>query len=272
MGSICTTCGTENAQEAKYCIKCGLGLSIETEQPKKSDEPKRGGVKKVLAIGATVIIILLMALPTTVTVPYQKLEDYQEVYTILEEYEIQVPYDVQETYTERVPYDTTEYYIVSEPYTYSTPVDYTIVSASYSNYWVSPPTTMWVTVTNGDSKSGYFTVQFDITTIGGATKTVWASEYILSQETKEITATSTDKIQTYNYKVTPPQKEVSAYHDVQKTRTITKYQDVSRVKTVTKYRAESRQRDATKSRPAQRYVTAYEQKTVMTIQKILGAY
>lgn len=272
MENKCTTCGTENSPEAKHCITCGLGLSTEIKK-QKTDKPKRSWVKKtgMFVVLATIIIAIMLA-PTTVTVPYQKTETYQEDFSTSENYDIQVPYETQETYVESVPYDTIEYFTESEPYTYRTQVQYAVVDAYYNNYILSPPSSMWVTITNGDGQSGYFSVQFDITTIGGATKVVTASAYLLPQETKAITATTNDQIQTYNYKVTPPQKEVSGYHDVQKTRTVTKHQDVQRTRTVTKVRTDTAQRTVIKQRPAQRVVTDYRQQSVMTYQKILGWY
>lgn len=251
--------------------KVDTTIPIKTNEPDKvqSEVPKK---RDYSVIGIGILVVLFLLIPTQVTISYQKMVDYQEPYMDEENYDIQVPYDFQEIYTERVPYDSIEYYQVSEPYTYNIPFDYTIVGANYNNYLVVPPTTMWVTVTNGDIKSGYFTVQYDVTTAGGATKTIWATEYILPLETKDIKATINDRITTYNYKVTSPQKEVTGVRDVQKTRSVTKYQDVQRTKTIIKYRTEAHKRNVTKIRTLQRYDTDYRQINVRMYERLFGLY
>lgn len=243
------------------------------------NQRKDGGVKKPVAV-SMVIVIILALIPASVTVPYQKLENYDESYTAQETYEVQVPYqenyEAQVSVQVQVPYNDLEYYYVSEPYTDTIPVDYTVITASYNNYIFTPPSYMWVTIKNGDIKSGYFTVKFDVTTQGGATTSLTASEFILPSEQKQVKTSINDKISTYNYYVTPPTKDVTKYHDVQKSRTVTKYRTETQYKTELRTRdatrTETRTRDVTKTRPAQRYVTDYMQKNVLMFQKLFGMY
>ncbi|TFH39166.1 MAG: hypothetical protein E4G94_11340 [ANME-2 cluster archaeon] len=233
---------------------------------------KKTGNNKTYAIIIAVLIILAI-FPTSVTVPYKKLETYQESYTEQETYEVQVPYDVQLSKQVQVPYDEIEYYTESEPYIDNVPMSYSIVEATFDNYLFTPPSYVWVTIKNGDTTtSGTFAVKFDITTVGGATITKYANAYILSGEQKQVKASLDDKVKTYQYYVTAPTKEVTKYHDVEKSRTVTKYRQETEYSSETKFSTETRTRDVTKTQPAERYVTDLKQKNVLMIQKILGLY
>ncbi|HUU88111.1 MAG TPA: hypothetical protein VMX17_10210 [Candidatus Glassbacteria bacterium] len=234
-------------------------------------ETKKSGINKIYVI-IIVALIIFAIIPTSVTVPYKKLEKYQESYTEQETYEVQVPYDVQLSKQVQVPYDDIEYYTESEPYIDIVPISFSIVEARYDNYFLTPPSYVWVTIKNGDTTSGTFSVKFDITTVGGATITKYANEYILSGEEKQVKASLDDKVKTYQYYVTPPTKEVTKYHDVQKSRTVTKYRQETQYFTETQYSTETSTRDVTKTRPAERYVTDLKQKNVLMIQKIFGLY
>ena len=144
------------------------------------------------------------------------------------------PYTATETYYEKEPYTVTEIYYETEPYTASVPIDYQVTGAWIYNWFWTIGSDCWVTIKNTDIKSGYFYVTFYLTTEGGATTTKHASEYIAIGEEKDVLVKhSGDYIETFTYSITPPQKEVTKYKDVQKTREVTKYRDVEKTKRVT---------------------------------------
>lgn len=82
---------------------------------------------KYMAIGLGIVaIIIILSIPVSVTVPYQKLETYYVPYADREAYQTQVPYQETEYYTEKEPYNYTQNVDTSVPYNVEMPYDSSI--------------------------------------------------------------------------------------------------------------------------------------------------
>lgn len=284
MSKLCKFCGTKNESISEYCISCGQKLNdkIEIKQP----EPKYSKpIEKIKSykpnwtmwtiIAVLMFIAIVLVLPTTVNVPYQRLETYQEPYTDKEAYDIQVPYTTQEVVT------------TTEPYQEQVQIDGSVISATQDMIILisSQNTIATFIIKNNDMDiGGDFTIianfvpsvnvnigtgsilstfvpglpsiNFDI--LKGGTKS--GSIYIAPRSTGKIIIT------------TGALYQVKGYDLIRPTKTITKYRQVSSIQSLTKYRTETQYRDVIKTRPAQRYVTDYKSQSVMLFQKILGIY
>lgn len=156
------------------------------------------------------------------------------------------------------PCPTTEYYWESEPYTSEIDIDYRVTETGIYNWFWSTGSDCWVTIKNADTKSGYFYVTFNLVTRGGATTTKYSSMYIAIGEEKQVLIQySGDNIKTFAYSIDPPTKEVTSYHQVQKTRQVVgncqvqttreviRYQDVEKTREVTKFKDVERSKRVT---------------------------
>jgi len=285
----CKMCGAENEFNLEVCIACGQKMNDETKEVVKetliNDKIEKDKIKKskfwrnfvLLMIGLMVILVL----PTTVSIPYQKLEDYQE------------PYTVQESYLEQVPYTYVENYYVKEPYTYTyyekesftdtrnveKYLDYSINEVTCSQY-VKPvlfisekPAKVSYHIYNHDSIDGVFEVWVGFVLPNGYKTGQSVSAYVSSYQLEELTFTFNGVISSCTYDVkSVPKKTVIDYftnsRDVLKSRT--EYKDVMKSREITRYRDETKYRDVIKYRHAQRYVTDYDTKSVMMYQRIFG--
>lgn len=220
------------------------------------DEIKKSAFKKMIAIGIIVVIVLLI--PTSVTVPYEKLENYQESYTTQEAYEVQVPYNDIEYYTEKEPFPDIKYTTKNLVY-----------NAAYKTCVGRVPlisdAKVTVTVNNLDNAGGTFKLWVGLILPDGNRIGQEVSNYVYPLQSADFTYTANSAVSSCTYDVLSiPTKTISE--------SFTNYRDVQKSRTVTKYRTETNYRDVVKTRPAQRYVTAYTQKTVMMFQRILGWY
>lgn len=161
-------------------------------------------------------------------------------------YQISIPYNTTETYIVDEPYIDLNYYnyTANESYIEDTPIDYMVSDAQYKNYVSSPPSYLWVEIKNIDNISGYFNVDFYITTktdlpIPMMSKISSTGNYITSGETKTIQISFNDTITEFKYNIIPPTKEVLKYRNLTMQRTETKYRKVQRTREVIKFRNES---------------------------------
>lgn len=227
---------------------------VEIKQP-----DKKSGIKNPLLI-IVVVIIILGIIPTSVTVPYQKLENYQEQYSEKESYEVQVPYEETVSYINdwknvKVKDAGTLIYVDKKIYTDS------LVNISFEIY-------------NDKETGGIFLIRFRSDNLyngapirvniddsfpnsdsvagiqGGA-----ISHVILPKSFGTIYAIV--DLSGLSYKI--------HYYSLG---IITDYD----TRTETRYRTETQSRDVVKTRPAQHYVTDYIKKNVFMFQKILGWY
>ncbi len=169
-----------------------------------------------------VLIVLGIFIFIIINVPYTTLE----------------PYTDTEYYTEKEPYTVIEYYNYSttEPYIEEVSIDYIVEDAQYMNYF-PPPSYLWVTIKNVDTKSGYFDVYFYITNEGGGFPTITKiseSEYISAGETKTVKVRFNDIISKFTYNVTSPTKEVTKTRNMTKQTIVTKYREVQKYREVIK--------------------------------------
>lgn len=227
-----------------------------TEQNKQPEQKKRSGIKIPAIVVVSLIIFALI--PTSVTVPYQRLEKYQESYTEEVANTIQVPYSDIEYYTEKEPFtDTTN---TQQDLLYK--VDYTTCAQSVP---LISDAKVTITVNNLDSTGGTFKFWVGFELPDGNKIGQEVSNYIYAKQSADFTYTANAGVSQCNYhKVSIPTKTI--------TETFTNYRDVRKSRTVTKYRTETQYNDVVKTRPAQRYVTDYKQESVFMFQRILGWY
>ena len=161
-------------------------------------------------------------------------------------YEISIPFKATEIYTEEEPYSDFNYYnyTINESYIEDVPIDYIVLDAQYKNYVSAPPSYLWVEIKNIDNNSGYFNVDFHITTktgipIPSISKISSNGNYISSGETKTIKISYNETITEFRYDITPPTKEVLKYRNVIAQRTETKYRNVQKIREVIKSKNES---------------------------------
>jgi len=211
------------------------------------------------------IAILVIASIVLCAVPMIEVTYYEsEPYTTTETYYESEPYTTTETYYESEPYTVTEIYYEKEPYTASVPVDYQVTGVWIYNWFWTIGSDCWVTIKNTDIKSGYFYVTFYLTTEGGATTTKHASEYIAIGEEKDVLVKHPgDYVETFTYSITPPEKEVTKYEDVEKRREVTKYRDVEKTREVTKYK------DVKKTREVIEYKDVEKTKRVTALEYLM---
>lgn len=161
-------------------------------------------------------------------------------------YEIYIPYTATEIYIVDEPYiDFNLYnYTINESYIEDIPIDYIVLDAQYKNYVSSPPSYLWIEIKNIDNNSGYFNVDFHITTktgipIPSITKISSTGNYISSGETKTIKISYNETITEFRYDITPPTKEILKYRNVTAQRIETKYRKVQKSREVIKLKNQS---------------------------------
>ena len=161
-------------------------------------------------------------------------------------YDISIPYTATEIYVVDEPYTDFNYYnyTVNESYIEDIPIDYIVLDAQYKNYVLSPPSYLWIDIKNIDNKSGYFNVDFQITTktdkpILSISKISSTGNYISSGETKSVKISFNETIKEFKYDIIPPMKEVLKYRDLTMQKTETKYRKVQKTREVIKFRNES---------------------------------
>lgn len=274
---ICKNCKSVLDESEKFCRECGLEYIPEPVDQKEATgkKPKH---KALLAVGLVIGLIIVLLLPTTVTVPYQRLETYQEQYTDTEAFQVQVPYDATEYYTEKEPY--TETYTEQEPFTDTRNVQKDLVynvanTVCAQRVPLVSDAKVTYTVKNLDTDGGYFTLWVGFTLPDGNKIGQQVSNYIYPSQSADFTYTANAQVANCPYNVVSiPTKTTTEsftnYRGVQKSRT--EYTDVQKSRTVTKYRTETQNRDVVKTRPAQRYVPDFKQQQVLMYQRILGLY
>lgn len=197
-------------------------------QEKKKSHPRRN---LLLGFSSIVIIVLLFIFLAPV---------------VPEKYYEKEPYTATETYTETEPYTVTETYTESEPYNATVPVSYVVGGTANQQVPGQIASDCIVVIYNTDTNSGSFTVTFNLVTMGGATATRYASQFIAGGTQQSVWLRYTgDYIRSFTYSVTPPNKQVVQYHDVQKTREVTYYRDVEKTREVVRYRDVERTRRVT---------------------------
>lgn len=160
-------------------------------------------------------------------------------------YEISIPYIATEVYMVDEPYTDFNYYnyTVNESYIEEKPIDYIVLDAQYKNYVSSPPSYLWIEIKNIDNNSGYFNVDFHITTKAGLipliSKISSTGNYISSGETKAIKISFNETITEFKYDVIPPTKEVLKYRNLTLQRTEIKYRKIQKTREVIKLKNES---------------------------------
>lgn len=186
------------------------------EKPKEEGleaerEPKKGKMGKWLLMTVIVMPILAIVIVGIGFIPVEKTIAYPCYET---EY-----YDCEKT--REYPCYETEYYTETEPYIDYVNVDYEVTDTGIYDWFWHIGSDVWVTIKNADTKSGYFYVTFNMETEGGATTTKYKTEYIVIGDEEQILVKhSGDYIKTFTYSIDPPQKEVTRYREVEKTRQV----------------------------------------------------
>jgi len=224
----------------------------------------------VLGSALGVFAIIFCSVPAK-EVSYTVIEEYQttETYYVTEPYIEQEPYTEIEIYYEKEPFTTYETYTEREPYDKSVPIESLVDDDNgkpyFYTYWLSTGFNAWVNIRNTDSKSGTFSVVFNLTLKGGATITRSASKYIVIGDTEEVKVSYSGAwpdASRSTYSVIPPTKTVTGYRDVQKTREVIEYRDVEKTREVTKYRLVTKYRDVAKQR------TVWKEKPATRFKKV----
>ena len=199
----------------------------------------RLATRKALAIGlgSALTFVLVFCLAPIIEVSYTVEELYQatETYYVYEPYTVEQPYTDIETYYEK------------EPYTEYVPIDYLVTYEEKYRFYGAGGVYIRLDVKNIDSTSGTFTALFEFTLELGLKITESESKYIPAGDTEKLTITyHREGIKSFTYSIIPPEKTVTAYRDVPKTR------EVIRHKQVTNYRYVSEERTVWKTRPVVR--------------------
>lgn len=235
-----------------------VNMSIINDEQK--EQKKKSKINKPIII--VVILIIFALIPTSVTVPYQRAEKYQESYTVNEAFNVEVPYtDI-------------EYYMEKEPFTNTTnkqkPLVYNIENTVCSNrvpglFNSGRPAQVTYIVNNLDTEGGTFKFWVGFSVPDGNKIGKEISNYMQPQKSAEFTYTADALISgCYYNSVTIPTKTI--------TDTFIDYRDVQKSRSITIYRTETQHKDVVKTRPAIRYVPDYNQQNVSMYQKILGWY
>lgn len=189
-----------------------------------AQEKKRSNLGRnlLLGVGAVVVAGLLIIFLAPI-VPAKYIEKQ--------------PYAANETYVEQEPYTANETYYEAQPYTTTASLSYTVSGTSIQAVAGQIASDCVVIIYNTDSNSGTFTVTYSLVTMGGATTTRYASQFIAGGMQQGVWLRYTgDYIRSFTYSVTPPTKQVIQYTNVQKTREVTKYRDVEKTREVVLYR------------------------------------
>jgi hypothetical protein len=147
------------------------------------------------------------------------------------------PYAANETYIESEPYLANETYYEAQPYVATVPVSYTVTATTIQSVPGQIASDCIVIIQNTDTTSGTFTVTYYLVTMGGATTTKYASQFIAGGMQQGVWLRhSGDYIRSFTYTVSPPSKQVIQYQSVRKIREVTKYRDVEKTREVILYR------------------------------------
>jgi hypothetical protein len=138
------------------------------------------------------------------------------------------------SYYEKEPYVVVESYLRTETYTEEFPIDYELIDTEISNLWWRPSSDCSVTIKNTGLDSGYFRVEFNLTTQEGKDVTKVAWQYLDVGEQREVIVRhEEDYVKAFAYTVTPPIKVIINTRQVPDTREVTKFRDVERTEKVT---------------------------------------
>lgn len=242
-----------------------MGKKDREERNETKGEKKNGHKLKfeyfLIGIAIIGIIIVGLFIPTTVTVPYQRLENYTEYIIIQETYEVQVPYEDIEYYTEKEPFADIRY--IQKDLIYK--IDLIECRDNYHGWFTNYPAAVTYRIMNLDSEGGTFNlwIGFVLGDVNKVGKEI--SKYIYPSLSEDFTYELDVDITRCSYSLnTIPTKTIRE--------PFTNYRDIKKSRPVIKWRTETRTKDVIKEHPAQRNVTGYTQKTVYLYQKILGWY
>jgi hypothetical protein len=189
-----------------------------------AQEKRRGHLGRNLLLGfSAIVVVALLIIFLAPIVPAKVIEKQ--------------PYAANETYIESEPYLANETYYEAQPYSTTVPVSYTVAGTTIQSVVGQIASDCIVIINNTDTNSGTFTVTYYLVTMGGATATKYASQFIAGGMQQGVWLRHTgDYIPSFTYSITPPTKQVIQYQNVQKTREVTLYRDVEKVREVVKYR------------------------------------
>jgi hypothetical protein len=189
-----------------------------------AQEKKKGHLRRNLLLGVSAVVVaalLIIFLAPVVPAKYIEKE----------------PYAANETYVEQEPYIANETYYEAQPYVTTAPLSYTVAGTAVQGVAGQIASDCVVIINNTDSNSGTFTVAYYLVTMGGATTTRYASQFIPGGTQQGVWLRYTgDYIRSFTYSITPPTKQVIQYYNVQKTREVTVYRDVQKTREVVLYR------------------------------------
>ena len=192
-------------------------------------------MSKIKWLAVTVGVLVIVALIVLGTAPLMSYTCAESVpYMATETYYEKEPYTIEETYYEKEPYNVQETYYEKELYTVYEDISYRVVDTDISNWFWSIGSDCSITIRNADTVSGYFWVTFHLVTRGGAKLDKQRAKYIALATEETITVKhSGDYIHTFTYSINPPDKEVTKYRDVLKTRQVVRYKDEYRTEKLT---------------------------------------
>jgi hypothetical protein len=189
-----------------------------------AQEKKRGHLVRNLLLGLSALVVVALLIIFLAPIVPAKIIEKQ-------------PYAGNETYVESEPYLANETYYEAQPYVTTVPVSYTVTATTIQSVAGQIASDCIVIIQNTDTNSGTFTVTYYLVTMGGATTTKYASQFIAGGMQQGVWLRhSGDYIRSFTYSVSPPSKQVIQYQSVQKTREVTKYRDVEKTREVILYR------------------------------------
>jgi hypothetical protein len=189
-----------------------------------AQEKKRGHLGRNLLLGfSAIVVVALLIIFLAPVVPAKVIE--------------RQPYAANETYIESEPYLANETYYEAQPYITTVPVSYTVAGTTIQGVVGQIASDCVVIINNTDTNSGTFTVTYYLVTMGGATATKYASQFIAGGMQQGVWLRhSGDYIRSFTYSVSPPSKQAIQYQTVQKTREVTMFRDVEKTREVVLYR------------------------------------
>jgi len=189
-----------------------------------AQEKKRGHLGRNLLLGfCAIVVVALLIIFLAPVVPAKYIEKQ--------------PYAGNETYIEKEPYLANETYSEAQPYVTTAFLSYTVAGTAIQSVAGQIASDCIVIINNTDTNSGTFSVTYYLVTMGGATATKYASQFIAGGMQQGVWLRHTgDYIRSFTYSVTPPSKQVIQYQYVQKTREVTMYRDVEKTREVVLYK------------------------------------
>jgi len=189
-----------------------------------AQEKKGGHLVRNLLLGFSAIVVAVLLIIFLAPIVPAKIIEKQ-------------PYAANETYVESEPYLANETYYEAQPYVTTVPLSYTVAGTTIQSVAGQIASDCIVIINNTDTNSGTFTVTYYLVTMGGATTTKYASQFIAGGTQQGVWLRHTgDYIRTFTYSLSPPTKQVIQYQSVQKTREVTRYRDVEKTREVILYR------------------------------------